>query len=318
MGLGRYLKMKESFLVVMLASILILTACGGGSSNNASSAPSKTEATSEEKPDAIVSSASDTSNAVVSDASSEASTEELSEAEQLRATLREKYDVGTPQTFALGDNTGKWRVGMVANGTPPADYAVEYAKAYMLDGDIHYLINYSLKTTTMFRQTLGIVEAKTTEYVDKEEQDASVIGEGLLLDDAFYDVETGEKITADADPNAGTVDGAELISAVKEAISGSVASDEKITDVTFDGSNLTVFIDLSGAEIQFGTIDDLAEIRISSITDSILDLDDSYYNTWETITLDYGPQGKGVFDKSMVVDQGLGRYFDYPIDVLKK
>jgi hypothetical protein len=66
------------------------------------------------------------------------------------------------------------------------------------------------------------------------------------------------------------------------------------------------------------SIDDIAEIRISSITDSILDIDDAYYNTWETITLDYGFQGKAVFDKSMVVDQGLGKYFDYPIGIIKK
>lgn len=240
-----------------------------------------------------------------------------SEVDQLRATLKEKYDVDEPTLFVRGDRTGDWRIVKVANGTAPAEYAVDYAKAYMNEGTIHYIVNFSLKTTSMFRKTLGVLEVKTTEYVEDEEHDASVIGEGLLLDDVFFDLETGEKISAEADPNAGTVENDALISAVQDAISGAIGEGEKITDVSFDGKDLKITVDLSEIEVKLGTPRDVALSRISSITDNILDLDDSYYNTWETITLDFGAQGTIRLDKSMVADQGLGRYFNFKDDDLE-
>jgi hypothetical protein len=290
--------------------MFLLIACGGFLSSNGDTS------TASEK---VLSPYASSQNSKVA-STSKASTEvtfELLEKEKLRSTLKDKYDVGEPAPF-IRDATGKWRIVKIANGTPPADYAVDYARAYMNEGDIHFVVNFFLNTTTMFRQSLGVIEAKTTEYVDGEEHDASTIGEGLLLDDVLFEILTGKQITADADSDAGTADSDEMIMAVKNAIQGSVGSGESITDVTFDVSNLTVFVDLSGADTSILSIDDIAEIRISSITDSILDLDDAYYNTWETITLDYGFQGKAVFDKSMVVDQGLGKYFDYPIGIIKK
>ena len=52
----------------------------------------------------------------------------------------------------------------------------------------------------------------------------------------------------------------------------------------------------------------VAETRVSSITDEILALDDSHYNTWETVTVDFGDIGSVVCDKSMVKDEGYGKY----------
>ncbi len=241
--------------------------------------------------------------------------------EALKAELREKYDITEPSTFVRGDATGNWRIVKVANSTPPSEYAVDYAKAYMKDGDIHFVVNFSLNTTTMFNRysngTTSVIEAKTTEYVDKEEHDATIIGEGLLLTDNYYDIATGEQITNEGSEEAGTVDADVLIAAVEEAIEGQVGEGEDITGVEFDGSNLTVYVDMSGADTSFFSAHDIALSRISSITDQILALDDEYYNTWKTVTVDFGDVGKAVLDKSIVKDQGFGKFFDFTDDYLK-
>lgn len=236
----------------------------------------------------------------------------------LKKELDEKYGVTEPTSFVRGDNTGKWRKVVVYNGTPTEDYAVDYAKAYMNDGDIHYIINLGLKTTTMLRtSSLGILDTKTTEYVDKEEHDASIIGEGLLLSEKSFNMETGEEFSSESDANAGTVSDEELIAKVKEVIAGQVGEGEVITDVAFDGSNLTVYVDMSGADTKMFSARDISLSRISSITDQILDLDDSYTNTWETITVDFGEVGKAELNKGMIKNGGLGKYFEFSDDILK-
>ena len=245
----------------------------------------------------------------------------VNDIEALKKELKEKYDIDEPSKFVSGDTTGKWRIVKVANATAPYKYAVEYAKAYMKDADmtsIHYIVDFSLNTTTK----LQIIENKlcvtTTEYVDKEEHDASVIGNGLLYMEQYYDMNTGEEIKTQADPDAGTVDKDELISAVEKAIDGAVAEDEKITDVDFDGENLTVTVDLSSADTSILSADIIAESRTGSITDDILGLEDKYYNTWETVTVDFGNVGKISFNKGDVKDSSFGKYFEVPIDFFKK
>lgn len=244
------------------------------------------------------------------------------EQESLKEELKEKYDVSEPSTFARGDKTGKWRIVKVANATPPSDYALDYAKAYMQDAgmtDIHFIVNFSLKTTTKLQVMDNKLIVTTTEYVDKEEHDATIIGMGMEYSEKCFDLTTGKEIKAEADPDAGTVESDDLIAAVKEAIDGQVGKGEKITGVSFDGKDLLITVDVSQTDTMNGafTTKDIAEVRIDSITDAILDLDDSYYNTWETITLDFGSDGKATFNKSQVKDQGLGKYFDHPADVLK-
>ena len=240
--------------------------------------------------------------------------------ENLRKDLKEKYDIDEPSKFMWGDNTGKWRIVLVANATAPYKYAVEYAKAYMQDADmtsIHYIVNFSLNTTTKLQLIDDMLCVTTTEYVDKEEHDASVIGNGLLYLEQYYDMNTGEEIKSEADPDAGTVDAADLISAVEKAIEGDVADDEKIRAVDFDGENLTVFVDLSSADTSILSADLIAESRTGSITDDILDLEAKYYNTWQTVTVDFGSVGKITFNKGDVKMSPVGKYFEVPIDYFK-
>ena len=85
---------------------------------------------------------------------------------------------------------------------------------YMTSGDLHFIVNKKLGTTTVLRLYDRILAVKTTEYVDQEEQNARIIGEGQLLEEVAYDIMTGERFKADADPSAGTVTSDELLDEV--------------------------------------------------------------------------------------------------------
>ena len=307
---------KIGLTVVFALWMIIALALGGGGSTETENTNAETVQADIES-SAPVEVAEQTSEEV-KEATEETKEEAVEEAtvdelDALKAELKEKYDVSEPSPFVRGDTTGKWRIVKVANATPPSDYAVDYARAYMQDGDVHYIVNFSLKTTSQFTQTFGKLAVKTTEYVDKEEHDASIIGEGMLLTEHYYDMETGEEVTTEGNESAGTVEKDELISAVNEAIDGAIGEGEKISDVSFDGDTLTVKVDMSGADTSHLSAELIAESRVSSITDDILKLDDKYYNTWNKITVDFGDIGSISFGKNEVKDQGLGRYFEVPI-----
>ena len=70
-------------------------------------------------------------------------------------------------------------------------------------------------------------------------------------------------------------------------------------------------IDMSGADTSLFPVNQIAETRIGSVTDNILDLDDSYYNSWDTITLEFKDIGSIVLKKSDVRNQGYGKFFEY-------
>lgn len=215
------------------------------------------------------------------------------------------------------DKTGKWRMYRTSANESIVDHAVDYYKAYFSsDDELHWFINFhpQQKSTTAIR----VLDDKTLsltvhEYVDKEEHDASILGSGNVIAEYLIDIESGKQAADDIDESAGTVTSDELIAAVKEAIDGQIGKGERYSDISFDGKDLTVKVDLSGADTSILTRELIAESRTSSITDGILQLDDKYYNTWNTMTIDFGDIGSISFDKSAVKDGGLGRYVEVPV-----
>lgn len=97
---------------------------------------------------------------------------------------------------------------------------------------------------------------------------------------------------------------------MKTAISGAIDSDnEVIADVALNDKDLCVTVDLSKANPEPLTMEDLAISRTSSITDAILELTD-YDSQWNTITVDFGDVGKVVCDKDSIKEnEAGGRYF---------
>ena len=137
----------------------------------------------------------------------------------------------------------------------------------------------------------------------------------IIASDSYYNFDP-EGPSVSFDPSMASVDNDTLINAVEEAIEGQVGNDEKITGVAFDGKDITITVDISGADTSLFSAEEIAESRMSSITDAILKLDNSYFNSWETITLDFGSTGKATLDKSMIKDEGIGKYFDFPAGIL--
>lgn len=100
-----------------------------------------------------------------------------------------------------------------------------------------------------------------------------------------------------------------FIAEVKNSIQGAINSEEEyIVDVVLKDGVLCVTVDLSKANPDPFTIEDLAISRTGSITDAILELTD-YDNQWNTITIDFGDIGKISNKKDDVKENDFGQYF---------
>lgn len=102
----------------------------------------------------------------------------------------------------------------------------------------------------------------------------------------------------------------EFVEKVKIAIQGAISSeDEFITDVVLKDEDLRITVDLSKADPEPFTIEELAISRTGSITDAILELSD-YDSQWKTITIDFGDIGKIANSKDSIKENEVGgRYF---------
>lgn len=100
-----------------------------------------------------------------------------------------------------------------------------------------------------------------------------------------------------------------FISEVNKVIAGAIGEDESITDVVLKNGDLCIMVDLSKANPEPLTIEDLAISRTGSITDAILNLTD-YDSQWDTITVDFGDVGKITNSKENIEENKYGgRYF---------
>lgn len=102
------------------------------------------------------------------------------------------------ENFYFSDNvrndvTGNWRISTIASSLDATDYAVEYYKnLFSSDKEIHAVVNFSTKTTTIISVLFDKLDITIREYVDKEEHDAKVLGSGQLLKEYWINIKTGE------------------------------------------------------------------------------------------------------------------------------
>nr|DAY25807.1 MAG TPA: Prokaryotic membrane lipoprotein lipid attachment site [Caudoviricetes sp.] len=125
---------------------------------------------------------------------------------------------------------------------------------------------------------------------------------------------TVESTTAAAAESVSTED---LVAKVQEILPDYMTPGTSVKSVEMKDKDLYISVDLSKYDGQF-PLDSVAETSVSEITDPILSLDESYYNLWDTVTLDFGDQGHVTFDKSMIKDDGAGKYFSYEGNILQK
>lgn len=91
------------------------------------------------------------------------------------------------------DSTNSWKISTISKPIDINKYACEYCKQYIKKGDkVHYVVNFSLKTTSSIRDYGDSVDVTTTEYVEGEEHDASTLGEGMLYSEYLIDKKTGK------------------------------------------------------------------------------------------------------------------------------
>ena len=143
----------------------------GGNSGDQSSAPTVTE------PDKIVSESSP----------------DVTEG----ATL--PFDVTFFNDFR-NDVTGRWRKSLIATGSQPEDYALDYYRQYFqADDEVHVIYNFSLNTVNTLTVIGNILNVSITEYVKGEEHDAKKACGGLYYGTLQIDTNTGELLYSSFD-----------------------------------------------------------------------------------------------------------------------
>lgn len=77
------------------------------------------------------------------------------------------------------DVTGSWRIAKCADMTVPAEIARELSETFkQKKGEVLWVINFTLKTTTRINNYGSYLEVTTLEYVEDEEHDAKLLGGG--------------------------------------------------------------------------------------------------------------------------------------------
>ena len=208
------------------------------------------------------------------------------------------------------DVTGNWRITTIAESIETQNYALDcYNKYFEGDEEIHAIVNFTYNTTSKISVMGNLLDVTIYEYVDKEEHDAKLLFSGMVLDEYFIDIDSGEILNAQETTSTKEVSPDSFVADVKDVIQGAISSkDESITDVVLQNSDLCVYVDFSEKDPAPLTLEDLALARTSSITDAILELKD-YDSLWETITVDFGATGHITNSKENMETNGTGRYF---------
>jgi len=283
--------MKKELIALAIATAVISAGCSNTASNS-------TETTTE-------ASMSETTTAAV----------------DKKEEMKKAYKLSDPSPIN-DDATGKWKLNRMTGATNPIDFAFDYYKNFMEPDEIHYIINFSTKTTTIIQNVAGMLYVRVLEHVDKEEVTAKTIGSGTLLQEKYFNAETGEPYEASASSDVAPVSSDELVAKVTEMLPDHITPGAELKSVTMgEDKNLTIVVDLThageNAKIELPK-DIIAETSVSDITDPILDLGDEYYNAWDTMTLDFGEYGHATFSKSDVAANAVGKYFSYEGNILQK
>ena len=235
--------------------------------------------------------------------------------------MKKEYNLSGPMPIN-NDTTGKWRLNRMTGATNPIDFAFDYYKNFMQPDEIHYIINFSTKTTTIIQNMAGMLYVRVLEHVDKEEVTAKTIGSGTVLQEKYFNMETGEPYEVEVSSDIAPVSSEKLVAKVMEMLPDNMTEGAELKNVAVrEDKDLFIEVDLTHANDNSNiklSLDVVAETLVSQITDPILDLGDEYYNAWDTISLDFGEYGHVTFRKSDITVNAVGRYFSYEGNILQK
>lgn len=112
-----------------------------------------------------------------------------------RSELRRLYGISEPMTTFTEDYAKNWKVCTVISKTDPAEYAVDYVRAYMSsENETHFVISYSGDSVTRITLEDVVVKARTSELSEREELYADKIGSGKEITNKVFDLLTGKEI----------------------------------------------------------------------------------------------------------------------------
>lgn len=185
----------KRLLLLVVAAMLILAACGNE--------PEKEETTKKKEPEQQQ---EEVSKQKEKPESPESEDNDNSEVDQVEDSGDDEDDIGwddvkekdkivgvsdkdfltitkSKPSDVRNDKTGKWKKVTVADSFNIEEYALSYKDTYMKDGDVHFVINFTNKTTTRLNYSSQLLFVTVHEYVDKEEHDASKMPSGMVLKD---------------------------------------------------------------------------------------------------------------------------------------
>lgn len=91
------------------------------------------------------------------------------------------------------DVTGNWKRATTSAIFDPQDYALSYYDTYFGSNDeTHFIVNFTMNTTTRISNIGGVLDVSIYDYVDGEEHDADKACSGTLLNEYNVDIGTGE------------------------------------------------------------------------------------------------------------------------------
>ena len=95
------------------------------------------------------------------------------------------------------DTTGNWRILTMAEAVDLEEYILSYADMHMEPEEVHAIVNFHYKTTTMINDFGSYLSVRVHEYVEKEEHDANVLGSGLFLEEYQVYRDNGDIVRVD-------------------------------------------------------------------------------------------------------------------------
>ena len=158
--------------MLLLSFVLILSACGDDEPEKetpkAEEAPKKDE-TKKDEP--------------VVEEEEDSSWDDLKEQDKIIGKSDKDYsEVSKSKPRDVrNDVTGKWRITTIAESVDIEEYALSYADLHMKDDEVHFIVNFNYKTTTVINKMNGLLYVDIKEYEKKEEHDAKKLGGGMLL-----------------------------------------------------------------------------------------------------------------------------------------
>ena len=161
--------------------------------------------------------------------------------------MKQEYNLSDPMSIN-DDTTGKWRLNRMTGTTNPVDFAFDYYKNFMQPDEIHYIINFSTNTTTIIQNMAGMLYVRVLEHVDKEEITAKTIGSGAVLQEKYFNIETGEPYDAETSSDVSPVSSDELIAKVTELLPDNMTEGAELKNVAVrEDKDLFIEVDLTHA-----------------------------------------------------------------------